>query len=111
MYASDQSLAKQALARQDLKLIGRKMRQLRKFIARCDLSHAALQEAAAQLDDLRFERDTVEMAMETHRRLAEDAAPRSTDGCECGEYGGSPKTCAIHGYGGTASQSADRGTL
>lgn len=67
MTAADQSLAKQALARQDLKVLRRRERQLRKYIAKSGHSHAALQEAVGQLDDLMWERSTVEMALATYQ--------------------------------------------
>jgi hypothetical protein len=102
MTASDLSLAKQALARQDLDLLARRERKLQRFIARQDISTVARQAGLDQLDDLRFERDTVEMALETHTRMAQPdpaSMPRTTTGCECGEFGGSEKTCDVHGYG------------
>jgi hypothetical protein len=113
MTAADQSLAKQALARQDLELIDRKISRTQRFLARQDISKVARLAAVEHLDDLDFERDTVQMAMETHHRMtpaSADAMPRRTDGCECGEYGGSTKTCEIHGYGNPTAMAATEKT-
>jgi len=90
MTAADQSLAKQALARQDLKLIGRRERKLHRYIAQPGLSHAQIQEAQDQLDDLKFERDTVEMAMETHHRMT----PASADADHAAGMEGGPEPTA-----------------
>jgi hypothetical protein len=37
----------------------------------------------------------------TLARVSPTQAEREAEGCDCGEFGGSPKTCPVHGYEGT----------
>lgn len=67
MNAVDQARAKQALARNDLELIDRRISRTQRFIARQDISTMARQAGVDQLDELRWERSTVEMALATYQ--------------------------------------------
>jgi hypothetical protein len=87
MTAADQSLAKQALARQDLELIDRKISRTQRFLARQDISKVARLAAVEHLEDLDFERDTVTMAMETHARMAQAHHTLADEGAPDDEEG------------------------
>jgi hypothetical protein len=88
-----------ALAETEAEIARRSARRIDRYLSRPDLGPVLREVARAQRDEYLQEAQMIEASLWMH-----DLAPRRSDGCECGEWGGSPKTCPLHGY-------VDRGTL
>lgn len=90
-----------ALAETEAEIARRSARRIDRYLTRPDLGPVLREVARAQRDEYTHEAQMIEASLWMHERAI--VAPRRSDGCECGEWGGSEKECPVHGYGGSES--------